>query len=89
MWRRVEKKDAMLLVMMKQMELLTSYVKGFHAKNSHAVQDCDDSYYRNQVEANNTAPSKEIMDDDVSEWEMEEEAIEELIVDVFLKGKEL
>ncbi|MCD7471675.1 hypothetical protein HAX54_012286 [Datura stramonium] len=38
----------MLLVMMKQMEMLTSYVKGFHAKNSHVVQDYDDGYYGNQ-----------------------------------------
>ncbi|MCE3216161.1 hypothetical protein HAX54_005154 [Datura stramonium] len=158
----------MLLVMMKQMEMLTSYVKGFHAKNSHVVQDYDDGYYGNQgsnnvqfvdtnsqgstevlpphmestlevvlekvlvteegvqdlrsklldlttmvksheviiqqlqermnelafqmatpIAAINTAPRKDIMDDDVLEWEMEEEAIEELIVDVFLKGEEL
>ncbi|MCD7456766.1 hypothetical protein HAX54_033004 [Datura stramonium] len=168
MWRREEKKDTMLLVMMKQMELLMSYVKGFRAKKSHAFQDYDDGNYGNQgwnsvqfvdtnnqgrtevlpphmestlnvvlekvlateegvqdlrsklldlttkvkshkvifqqleermnelavqmvtpIATNNTAPGKEIMDDDVLEWEMEEEAIEELIVDVFLKGEEL
>ncbi|MCD7470785.1 hypothetical protein HAX54_010901 [Datura stramonium] len=83
MWCREEKKDTMLLVVMKQMELLTSYVKGFHAKNSHVVLDYDDGYYGNQA-ANNTAPRKDIMDDDVLEWEMEEEPIEELIVNVFL-----
>ncbi|MCE0482456.1 hypothetical protein HAX54_041252 [Datura stramonium] len=32
MWRREGKKDAMLLVMMKQMELLKNYMKGFHAR---------------------------------------------------------
>ncbi|MCE0481262.1 hypothetical protein HAX54_038879, partial [Datura stramonium] len=41
------------------------------------------------IEANNTAPRKDIMDDDVLEWEMEEEAMEDLIVDVFMKGEEL
>ncbi|MCE3216369.1 hypothetical protein HAX54_006271, partial [Datura stramonium] len=150
------------------MKLLTTYVKGFHAKNSHAVQNCDDGYYGNQgwnnvqcvdtsshgstevlpphmestlevvlkkvlateegvqdlrsklldltstvksheviiqqleermnelefqmatpIAANNTAPRKDIIDDDVLKWEMEEEAIENLIVDVFLKGEEL
>ncbi|MCD7469067.1 hypothetical protein HAX54_007702, partial [Datura stramonium] len=43
-WHREEKKDAILLDMMKQMELLTSYVKGFHTKNSNAVQNYDDGY---------------------------------------------
>ncbi|MCD7453206.1 hypothetical protein HAX54_020011 [Datura stramonium] len=38
----------MLLVMIKQIELLTSYVKDFHAKNSHAIQDYGDGYYGNQ-----------------------------------------
>ncbi|MCD9645107.1 hypothetical protein HAX54_033783 [Datura stramonium] len=47
MWHREEKKDAMLLVMMKKMEQLTSYVKGFHAKNRHVIQDYDDDYYGN------------------------------------------
>ncbi|MCD9639940.1 hypothetical protein HAX54_024933, partial [Datura stramonium] len=37
------------------------------------------------IATNNTAPRKDIKDDDVSEWEMEEEAIEDLIIDVFLK----
>ncbi|MCE3215580.1 hypothetical protein HAX54_002861, partial [Datura stramonium] len=41
------------------------------------------------IAANNTTPRKDIMNDDVLEWEMEEEAIEDLIVDVFLKGEEL
>ncbi|MCD9641421.1 hypothetical protein HAX54_027598 [Datura stramonium] len=41
------------------------------------------------IAANNTTQRKDIMDDDVLEWEMQEEAIEELIVDVFLKGEEL
>ncbi|MCD9645674.1 hypothetical protein HAX54_034740 [Datura stramonium] len=164
-WRREGKKDAILLVVMKQMELLTNYVKGFHAKNSHAIHDYDDGYYGNQcwnnvqfvdtssqestevlpphmestievvlekvlateegvqdlrsklldltttvknhdviiqhseeqmnelashmvapTTTNNTAPRKDIVDNDVLEWEIEEEAIEELIVDVFLKG---
>ncbi|MCE3214964.1 hypothetical protein HAX54_000445, partial [Datura stramonium] len=47
-WRREEKKDVILLVMMKQMEMLTNYVKGFHAKNSHAIHDYDDGYNGNQ-----------------------------------------
>ncbi|MCE3051746.1 hypothetical protein HAX54_050696, partial [Datura stramonium] len=47
-WCREEKKDGMLLVMMKQMELLTSYKKGLHDKNGHAIQDYDDGYYDNQ-----------------------------------------
>ncbi|MCD9558998.1 hypothetical protein HAX54_016712, partial [Datura stramonium] len=134
MWRREGKKDAMLLVMMKQMELLTNYVKDFHAKNSHAIHDYDDGYYGNQgwknvwlidtssqertdvpphiestfevvlekermnelashmaapTAAYNTSARKDMMDNDVLEWEIEEEAIEELIVDVFLKGEKL
>ncbi|MCD7453985.1 hypothetical protein HAX54_023052 [Datura stramonium] len=119
MWPREEKKNAMLLIMMKQMELLTRYVKGFHAKNSHAIQNYDDGYYGNQgwnkvqfvdtssqgsteeglnevafqmvtpMVANNTIQRKYILDDDVLEWEMEEEAIKELIVNVFLKGEEI
>ncbi|MCD7454011.1 hypothetical protein HAX54_023207 [Datura stramonium] len=48
MWHREGQKDAMLLVMMKQMELLTNYVKGFHARNSHSIHDYDDGYYGNQ-----------------------------------------
>ncbi|MCD7455360.1 hypothetical protein HAX54_027934, partial [Datura stramonium] len=41
------------------------------------------------ITANNITPRKDIMDDNVLEWEMEEEAIEELIVDVFLKANEI
>ncbi|MCD7468452.1 hypothetical protein HAX54_006645 [Datura stramonium] len=91
MWRREGKKDAMLLGMMKKMELLMNYVKGFHAMNSHAIHDYDDGYYGNQapIVANNMAPMKDIVDNDVLEWEIQEEAIEELIVDVFLNGEEL
>ncbi|MCD7462348.1 hypothetical protein HAX54_048306 [Datura stramonium] len=44
-WCREHKKDTMLLVTMKQMELLMSYVKGFLAKNCHVVQNYDDGYY--------------------------------------------
>ncbi|MCD9644517.1 hypothetical protein HAX54_032772 [Datura stramonium] len=167
-WCSEEKKDTILLVMMKQMELLTSYVKGFQAKNSHAIRAYDCGYYGNQcwknfqfvdtssqesievlpphmentlevvlekvlstkdgvqdlwsklldlttkvksheviiqkleewmnelafqiatpIAANFTAPRKDIMDDDVLEWETEEKAIEDLIVDVFLNVEEL
>ncbi|MCD7461190.1 hypothetical protein HAX54_045468 [Datura stramonium] len=145
MWCR-EEKDTMLLAMIKQMELLTSYVKGFHAKNSHDVQDYDVAIMGTKVGtmsslsipevkgalrgvqdlrgklldltttvksheviiqqleermnelafqmvtpivANNTSPRKDIMDDDVLQWEMEEEAIQELTIDVFMKGEEL
>ncbi|MCE3052209.1 hypothetical protein HAX54_051869 [Datura stramonium] len=48
LWRREGKKDAMLLVMIKQMELLTSYMKGFHDRYSQANHDYDDVYYGNQ-----------------------------------------
>ncbi|MCD9639010.1 hypothetical protein HAX54_023247, partial [Datura stramonium] len=45
MWRREGKKDAKLLVMMKQMELLTNYMKGFHARYNHEYEYV---YYGNQ-----------------------------------------
>ncbi|MCD7469339.1 hypothetical protein HAX54_008281 [Datura stramonium] len=48
MWHREGKKDAMLLVMMKQMELLTNYMKGFHARCNQANHDYDYFYYGNK-----------------------------------------
>ncbi|MCD9559742.1 hypothetical protein HAX54_017975, partial [Datura stramonium] len=48
MWRRGGKKDAILLVMMKQMELLTNYMKGFYARCNQANHDYDYVYYGNQ-----------------------------------------
>ncbi|MCE0482143.1 hypothetical protein HAX54_040590 [Datura stramonium] len=47
-WLREGKKNAMLLVMMKQMELLTNYMKGFHSRCSQANHDYDYVYYGNQ-----------------------------------------
>ncbi|MCD7471834.1 hypothetical protein HAX54_012563 [Datura stramonium] len=41
------------------------------------------------IEANNTTPRKDMIDGDGLEWEMEEEAIEEQIVDVSMKAEEL
>ncbi|MCD9637580.1 hypothetical protein HAX54_020949, partial [Datura stramonium] len=45
MWHREGKKDAMLLVMMKKMELLTNYMKGFLARNSQDNHDYEYCYY--------------------------------------------
>ncbi|MCD7468839.1 hypothetical protein HAX54_007347, partial [Datura stramonium] len=36
MWLREEKKDTILLVMMKQRKLLMNYMKGFHARYNQA-----------------------------------------------------
>ncbi|MCD9560773.1 hypothetical protein HAX54_019564 [Datura stramonium] len=48
MWHREGKKDAMLLVKMKKMELLTNDMKGFHAKYNQANHDYEYAYYGNQ-----------------------------------------
>ncbi|MCD9644612.1 hypothetical protein HAX54_032967 [Datura stramonium] len=48
MWHRERKKDAMLLVMMKQMEFFMNYMKGFHARCNQVNHDYDYFYYGNQ-----------------------------------------
>ncbi|MCD9645510.1 hypothetical protein HAX54_034503 [Datura stramonium] len=42
-----------------------------------------------QTTETNTSPTQAIVDDDIFKWEIEEEVIGELIVDVFLKGEKL
>ncbi|MCD9646592.1 hypothetical protein HAX54_036573 [Datura stramonium] len=142
MWH-TEEKDTMLLVMMKQMELLTSwknvqFVDINNQGNTEVLPSVMESTLKVVLEkvlateegvqdlrsilldltttikihevviqqleermnklafqmatpiaTNNASPRKNIMDDDDLEWEMEEEAIEVLIVDVSLKGEEL
>ncbi|MCD7471252.1 hypothetical protein HAX54_011582 [Datura stramonium] len=79
-WCRVGKKDAMLLVMMKQMKLLMNYMKGFHARYHQANHGYGYAYHGNHSQNN------AIVDDDIFEWEMKEEVVGELIADVFWKG---
>ncbi|MCD9638308.1 hypothetical protein HAX54_022183 [Datura stramonium] len=100
MWHREGKKDAMLLVMMKQMELLTNYMKGFHARCNQENHEYDYAYYGNQgwnnarsvdtsSQGSNESIPPHIEKNDIFEWEIEEEVVGELIADVFFKGEEL
>ncbi|MCD7472105.1 hypothetical protein HAX54_013044, partial [Datura stramonium] len=45
------------------------------------------SHVAAQTTETNMSPTQEIVENDIFEWEMEEEVVGELIVDVFLKGE--